>query len=338
MPDPIDAQPDSGSRRSRSMDIISLLVNIYGSKELFVNEYCQLLADRLLSQFTFNTEKEIRYLELLKLRFGESLLHYCEVMLKDVADTKRINAHIHTDDTDNNHKEFQVDAMIISDQFWPQLKDENLKIPESIKQHLDVYTKAYEALKGNRTLLWKPHLGQVDVTIELQDRTLDLTVTPLQATIIHHFQDKNEWSIDDLSQEMQITPSLLRRRAGYWVSQGVLLDNGDLLTLLEQDNSSTVNRSAREGGDYLEEKDSFMASTSTHKDDELQMFWSYIVGMLTNLEALPLERIFMMLKMFAMQGPSINECTQQDLKNFLEKKVRNQELYLSAGLYRLPKN
>ena len=78
----------------RSSDIISMLVNIYGSKELFVNEYRTLLADRILSQFNYDTEKEIRYLELLKLRFGETQLHYCEVMLKDVADSKRINQHI----------------------------------------------------------------------------------------------------------------------------------------------------------------------------------------------------------------------------------------------------
>ena len=60
--------------------------------------------------------------------------------------------------------------------------------------------------------------------------------------------------------------------------------------------------------------------------------------MLTNLEAMPIDIIYNMLKMFAMQGPSINECTQTELKNFLDKKVRNQELYLSSGLYRLPKN
>lgn len=56
-----------------------MLVNVYGSKELFVNEYRTLLADRLLTQYVCDTEKEIRYLELLKLRFGDSQLHYCEV-------------------------------------------------------------------------------------------------------------------------------------------------------------------------------------------------------------------------------------------------------------------
>ena len=76
-----------------------MLVNIYGSKELFVNEYRTLLSNRLLnlnqSQFTYDTDKEIRNLELLKLRFGEASLHQCEVMLKDIGDSKRINNLLH---------------------------------------------------------------------------------------------------------------------------------------------------------------------------------------------------------------------------------------------------
>lgn len=52
-----------------SWDIITMLVNVYGSKDMFVNEYKSLLADRLLSQASyFNEEKESRYLELLKMR------------------------------------------------------------------------------------------------------------------------------------------------------------------------------------------------------------------------------------------------------------------------------
>ena len=54
---------------NRSADIISMLVNIYGSKELFVNEYRSLLSNRLLAQRSYDTDKEIRYLELLKLRY-----------------------------------------------------------------------------------------------------------------------------------------------------------------------------------------------------------------------------------------------------------------------------
>ena len=38
-----------------------------------------MLSDKLLSKTDYNCEREIRTLELLKLRFGETNLHSCEV-------------------------------------------------------------------------------------------------------------------------------------------------------------------------------------------------------------------------------------------------------------------
>lgn len=45
-----------GSKR-RSSDIISLLVSIYGSKDIFIDEYRAVLADRLLHQLNYNTAR-----------------------------------------------------------------------------------------------------------------------------------------------------------------------------------------------------------------------------------------------------------------------------------------
>lgn len=80
----------------RSPDIISMVVDIYGSKDIFVNEYKNLLADRLLAQLDFDPSRELANLEHLKLRFDESMLHTCDVMLKDITDSKRTNCHIHS--------------------------------------------------------------------------------------------------------------------------------------------------------------------------------------------------------------------------------------------------
>lgn len=191
MPDPVDAEPVKFSSSRRTSDIISMLVNVYGSKELFINEYRTLLADRLLSQFwDSDMEKEIRYLELLKLRFGESQLHYCEVVLKDVQDARRINQNIKQDST--YVENVPLSAMIVSTQFWPAFKEEKLELYHTVTAQMDSYTKAFETLKGSRTLYWKNHLGVVDLEIELENRTISLSVTPIQATIIMHFQDKSK--------------------------------------------------------------------------------------------------------------------------------------------------
>lgn len=47
-----------GSKR-RSSDIISLLVSIYGSKDIFIDEYRAVLADRLLHQLNYNTGRYV---------------------------------------------------------------------------------------------------------------------------------------------------------------------------------------------------------------------------------------------------------------------------------------
>lgn len=56
LPDPIDTPADASNDSSKS-NIISMLVNIYGSKDMFVNEYKTLLGDRLLTNFLLTWKK-----------------------------------------------------------------------------------------------------------------------------------------------------------------------------------------------------------------------------------------------------------------------------------------
>jgi anaphase-promoting complex subunit 2 len=112
-PDPIDAGPDF--RANKPSDVVSTLVSIYDSRDLFVKELQVLLAQRLLAIKEDGYEKvdkevlvsnlvlvslfmffQRRNIEILKIRFGEAALQVCEVMLKDMTDSKRIDQHIQT--------------------------------------------------------------------------------------------------------------------------------------------------------------------------------------------------------------------------------------------------
>ena len=57
-----------------------------------------------------------------------------------------------------------------------------------IQAMLDTYASKYHDLKAPRKLKWKPALGSVTLTIRVGVDMLDLTVTPLHATLIMHFQ------------------------------------------------------------------------------------------------------------------------------------------------------
>ncbi|KAF2803702.1 uncharacterized protein BDZ99DRAFT_452733 [Mytilinidion resinicola] len=90
-PHPMDASPDY--RKSKVEDVIWFLLTLY-DREDFINELKQILGDYLLRGHDPEYEKETRLLELIKLRLGDDKLQACEVMLRDVLESNRINASI----------------------------------------------------------------------------------------------------------------------------------------------------------------------------------------------------------------------------------------------------
>lgn len=84
------------------------------------------------------------------------------------------------------------------------------------------YSKTYEGLKPTRQLAWKPNLGTVNIDLEFGDKSLNFNVTPLQATIIYYFQDREIWSLNDLSEATQMQADALKKKISFWVNQGIL--------------------------------------------------------------------------------------------------------------------
>lgn len=340
-PDPVDVAvlKKESTKADRSADIISMVIDIYGSKELFVKEYWNLLAKRLLLNLDLNTDREIRNLELLKLRFGEDELHSCEVMLKDISDSKRINAHVQCDTNYLKRKTFDMTTLILSSQFWPAFNKETLELPEKISEQFESYTKSFEAHKGNRSLLWWPTTGMVNLEVEAGGKIMEFTVPPTQATIIIHFERQTKWAVTELAAKMKVTPIVLKKKIAFWQSKGLIRETSlDEYTLVveneEMRDLSNTTRPVPIEDD--EDGDNMMESVGDQREEALQFFWSYIVGMLTNLESLSLERIHQMLKMFASHGPGV-EFSQPELRSFLQKKVQAQLLVYVGGAYQLPK-
>ncbi|XP_041831134.1 anaphase-promoting complex subunit 2 [Melanotaenia boesemani] len=342
-PDPTDAVPDKMGSKRRSSDIISLLVSIYGSKDIFIDEYRAVLADRLLHQLNYNTAREIRNVELLKLRFGESHMHYCEVMLKDMADSRRINSNIREEESrlsEDEQPPLSLSAIILSSEFWPTLKEEKLELPPVVLQAMETYTHRYEKLKAMRTLSWKPHLGSVTLDVELEDRTLsNLTVSPIHAAIILHFQEKSSWTLEELSAKLGAPKELVHRKLALWQQHGVLREEaGGRFYVVEMGSSKEKLERGVMLIDSDEERDSNTTTQSEQREEKLQLFWAYIQAMLTNLDSMTLDRIHSMLRMFVATGPVVTEMDINELEAFLQKKVREHQLMVSAGVYRLPKS
>ncbi|KAH9156056.1 hypothetical protein AeRB84_002042 [Aphanomyces euteiches] len=216
-PDPVEATVTKPSRHMD--DILSNLVNIYGSQDLFVNEYRMMLADRLLTSKEFSTERDVRTLELLKLRFGEESLQQCEIMIKDVEESKRIYANLRS----------PVDATIVSQHFWPPFQGTEFTMHPRLDEMVEAYKKAYAVLKNPRQLDWVPFLGSVEIELEINGRSIPFTVNPIQATIISHFEDQDCWIVDDLAIKIEVDSDILLKNSQYWLNRGVLTQVGNTL-------------------------------------------------------------------------------------------------------------
>ncbi len=90
-PLPQDASPDY--KKSRVEDVIWFLLTLW-ERDDFINELKNLLGDHLLRCQDPEYEREIRLLELIKVRLGDDKMQACEVMLRDVLDSRRINSAI----------------------------------------------------------------------------------------------------------------------------------------------------------------------------------------------------------------------------------------------------
>ncbi|KAI1305868.1 Anaphase-promoting complex subunit 2 [Halotydeus destructor] len=354
-PDPVDAaQAPKNSKSMRSSDIVSILVNVYESKDLFVEEYQRLLAQRFLANFDCNVEFERRNLELLTLKFGESDLNSCEVMLHDMIASKRLDKRVNSGEIKAHHPlDFPINCLILSAEFWPKkfglTSDElnGLKLPEPVSDAMSKYTKAFESMKVPRTLEWKSHVGLVQIELEFNEHQVTFTVTPIQASIMFHFQEKEIWKISELAEVLGVAASVVRRKIVFWQNKGILrdIDNDEYQLVEDQSGQGQASENQAMNVDGGNDEETFeavsdMASEETaltNKDNEkFRVLWSFIENMLTNLNSLPLERIHSMLLMFAFQGSTDdNELTTQELRHFLEKKVREQKLVYSGGQYSL---
>eukprot|EP00550_Attheya_septentrionalis_P003183 CAMPEP_0198286292 /NCGR_PEP_ID=MMETSP1449-20131203/5415_1 /TAXON_ID=420275 /ORGANISM="Attheya septentrionalis, Strain CCMP2084" /LENGTH=782 /DNA_ID=CAMNT_0043983991 /DNA_START=169 /DNA_END=2517 /DNA_ORIENTATION=- len=351
----------SGSGSGGTGDILSMLVGIYGSKELFVNEYRVILADKLLSNLNFDTDKEVHNLELLKLRFGELSMRQCEIMIKDIDDSKRIVNNIHstmkskneiTDkgkNEENKAAEPVVDAAIVSHIFWPALQREELKHHPRIQFELDQFSVEYARLKNPRRLVWLEQLGNVQLDLEVVEYDPNGTAiteirtfscSPLHATLISHFEDQDQWSPNDLSNETGVWVDVVKKKMSYWINHRVVrtvpseTSGGELVyELAASDDESEIGTEEEE-----EEGEGGHVSLGAQEEEAMQVFESYIFGMLTNMGQLPLERIHNMLKTFVTGSDHRYDKTPQQLSVFLQQMCKEEKLECGPdGMYKLVK-
>ncbi|TQS38372.1 hypothetical protein Golomagni_01122 [Golovinomyces magnicellulatus] len=368
IPDPVDAGP--GYRRSKNADIIGTLIGVLGSREIFIKEFQKIIGDNFLrSDGAFS--KEIKVLELLKVQFGEAPLHACEVMLKDVQDSQKLDYiirkiqnlkpdRLETQKIEKYHQKLQkvnlenssgpsLHAKILSRFFWPELHTESYRIPDEILEQKKKYEEGFESLKSFRKLTWLDTLGQATVKLELKDRTIVEEVHTWKAAVIWAFQSDGsgekspQLTVSDIAKYLEMKEGLVRSALWFWVKKSVLNElpndtynvretlNSQETVGLEIQNMSSKPMKNLDGS----RSHSNLDINNESMKEKMEIYWHFIFGMLTNSSRqMPLQQIAMMLKTLIIDGfPYSNE----ELKEFLQLKIAEGALEMTGGKYRLKK-
>jgi anaphase-promoting complex subunit 2 len=180
-------------------------------------------------------------------------------------------------------------------------------------------------------------------------KTREFTCSPLLATLILYFEDQPRWFAEGLSNETGVPEHIIHKRMGYWISNRVVRivpfpssskSSKVLYELLSQSAAG-----AQDSDTILMESSSMLdedgtggqaVSATAHETEATEAYESYIVGMLTNLGQLPLERIHNMLKMFVTGSDVRYDKNPQQLSVFLQHLCRQETLECGPdGMYRL---
>ncbi|RPA89792.1 hypothetical protein L873DRAFT_1849147 [Choiromyces venosus 120613-1] len=165
-PDPVDAGPEF--QRSKGLDVIGSLISLWDTS---------VLSSRLLGSDEWLFEKEIRTIELLKLRFGEATMQGCDVMLKDIADSMRSDGQIRA------KEHIKIEGF----------PGDGFQVPVEIREPQERYERGFETVKKKRKLTWLQTMGTVEVELELEDRVVQvLDATTWQAAVIHQFHEEEQ--------------------------------------------------------------------------------------------------------------------------------------------------
>ncbi|GAA5893198.1 anaphase promoting complex subunit 2 [Sporobolomyces salmoneus] len=309
LPDPADAPPEF--RKSRGADVIQLLVSIYDTKEVFVKELQVLLAQRLLLIRDYSFEKEIKNVAVLKGRFGEQSLQGCDVMLKDLEDSRKIDQGVH--DAAPN---LPLHATVVSRLFWPSFQSAPLKLPGQIGRVQSAYDRSFSKLKADKKLKWLPQLGNVNMTIELKDRSVTVDATPVQAAVIEMFDKQNTWTPEALQTDLKLSDlATVRNALFFWNNLGVVKSLPDDQWQLAEEQGQETAEESEQVAHVIEEEKEAVQSVEEQGVAQMRVFWQYIQGMLTNLGTLPIARIHSTLNMLA---PGYKGKTTDELKALLE--------------------
>lgn len=273
-------------------------------------------------------------------------------MLRDILDSRRVDTVIRNEQNLNknpsNQHRPELHTKILSHLFWPSLHSESFFIPHEIASMQSRYAAGFESLKQSRKLTWLHALGQVTVSLDFIDRAITEEVQTWQASVIYAFQESPDPSsspitktVQQLMHDLTMGEALVRNALAFWTGKLVLREIApDAFQVLEMipdedaDAGGVAQAAAAAAADaaIAEAPAPAVLAHEEASKEKMDVFWQYVMAMLTNQGPMPLQQIVTFLGVFVPGGfPFGNEV----MKEFLDGMVEEGRLEMAGGNYKV---
>lgn len=311
-------------------NVVENLLSIYENKEVFTKQLAVQFSEELLMSEDPRQVTNLRQkVELLEARFGEWQLQNIHVMIADIEASADVAEEVHGLDS----KLDKLSPLILSRLYWPGLHEEGqLRFPPSTQRLIDEFARKYMYLSDDqRVLRWLPTMGRVHILIELSDRSLEFRVTPEQASLLSAFQDiGGQLTLSQLESATGLSNQGLLSALQFWIDRRVIGTELETYKVMETEAEADRLSEAVVASDSRQT----IINSAKSAVREMEIYWSYIQGMLHNLGSLPLDRIHSFLTMLVPKDDPYVK-TKEELETFLLSLVEEEKLACIDGKFSL---
>jgi hypothetical protein len=362
----VDSAIRSTDSRASAFSVVQGLVGLFDSPHVLAAAFESMLSGTLLGTPGFGANQALMYAEVLKGRLGEACMSKAQVMLWDVAESRRTVTLMRErgrerDDADSIPKCLEV--LHLSHLYWPGEKvagssasatphdDSTIQgyLPPSVRDDMLAYQRSYSALKPSRSLRWQPQEGVVELEVEFGPAAAGIRtfrVSPLEASLLCWMQMEAPdagVSLASLSQHLRATPAQVVRALNVWQRAGLILEAQPHHYRLRPEEEVSAARAyvPRTIDEELDLAEAASAAASAPADgtassgdgtttDLTQAMRDFCLAVIGRQGAVPLDIIH---RMIGMQVPGAVGKSKDDTKRVLQTLVQEERLRVVNGAY-----
>ena len=217
----------------KKSNIKTLLIDLYGSREIFITEYEHFLAEKILYFKNINKIDELKTLDfLMNYLKNSSKFTRCDVLKSDLEFSDKITDSFQKRNMRTN-KFYKF--LIVSKSFWPINYDlDNFELPkiDRYKWYKD-FEKFFMSSENNKKKIELHYnIGKVELEIELNKKNILAICTPLNALLLFMVNDYEDGvSLKKMSETFKLDENFIKNKMVFWVSNQIIVEKKSDFTL-----------------------------------------------------------------------------------------------------------